>query len=35
VLRLDPGNAEAAQKIGYAQNFLQDRDLSERFTRLE
>lgn len=34
-LRLDPGNAEAAQKIGYARNFLQDTQLADRFTRLE
>ena len=35
VLRFDPANAEALQKVGYAQNLLQDRDLNERFTRLE
>ncbi|HVK05923.1 MAG TPA: hypothetical protein VM490_20810, partial [Armatimonadaceae bacterium] len=35
VLRLDPENAEAQQKISYAQNFLQDTQLNERFTRLE
>ncbi len=35
VLRLDPRNAEALQKVGYAQNFLSDNQLSERFTRLE
>jgi tetratricopeptide (TPR) repeat protein len=35
VLRLDPDNREAAQKRDYAQNFLQDTQLSDRFTRLE
>jgi tetratricopeptide (TPR) repeat protein len=35
VLRLDPDNAEAQQKVGYAQNFLQDTQLNDRFTRLE
>jgi Tetratricopeptide repeat. len=35
VLRLDPDNVEAQQKISYAQNFLQDTQLNERFTRLE
>ena len=35
VLRLDPDNSEALQKISYAQNFLQDTQLNERFTRLE
>ncbi|MGC4046892.1 MAG: hypothetical protein QM758_24115 [Armatimonas sp.] len=35
VLRLDPRNQEAVQKVGYAQNFLSDSQLSERFTRLE
>lgn len=35
VLRLDPDNAEALQKVSYAQNFLQDTQLNERFTRLE
>jgi tetratricopeptide (TPR) repeat protein len=35
VLRLDPENAEAQQKIGYSQNFLQDTQLNDRFTRLE
>jgi Flp pilus assembly protein TadD len=35
VLRLDPDNAEARQKIGYAQNFLQDSQLNDRFSRLE
>lgn len=35
VLRLDPRNQEALQKVGYAQNFLSDSQLSERFTRLE
>lgn len=35
VLRLDPANPEAVQKVRYAQNFLQDTQLSERFTRLE
>ncbi len=35
VLRLDPASPEALQKIGYAQNFLQDTQLSDRFSRLE
>lgn len=35
VLRTDPSNPEALQKIGYAQNFLQDTQLSDRFSRLE
>lgn len=35
VLRFDPQNVQALQKIGYAQNFLQDTQLSDRFTRLE
>ena len=35
VLRLDPDNAEARQKTAYAQNFLQDTQLNDRFTRLE
>ncbi len=35
VLRLDPGNVEALQKVNYAQNFLQDTQLNDRFTRLE
>jgi tetratricopeptide (TPR) repeat protein len=35
VLRLDPDNAEAKQKVSYAQNFLQDNQLNERFSRLE
>ncbi|MDX1931668.1 MAG: hypothetical protein SFU56_03600 [Capsulimonadales bacterium] len=35
VLRLDPDNAEARQKVSYAQNFLQDNQLNERFSRLE
>jgi tetratricopeptide (TPR) repeat protein len=35
VLRMDPANPEALQKIGYAQNFLQDTQLSDRFSRLE
>jgi tetratricopeptide (TPR) repeat protein len=35
VLRLDPRHEEARQKVGYAQNFLADNTLSERFTRLE
>jgi tetratricopeptide (TPR) repeat protein len=35
VLRLDPNNAEAMQKINYAQNFLADTQLNDRFTRLE
>ncbi len=34
-LRLDPGNAEARQKVSYSQNFLQDTQLNDRFTRLE
>ncbi|MES2462819.1 MAG: hypothetical protein V4671_19730 [Armatimonadota bacterium] len=35
VLRYDPDNNDALQKISYAQNFLQDTQLNERFTRLE
>jgi tetratricopeptide (TPR) repeat protein len=35
VLRLEPDHPEALQKVGYAQNFLQDTQLSDRFTRLE
>jgi tetratricopeptide (TPR) repeat protein len=35
VLRLDPDNNDALQKVSYAQNFLQDTQLNERFTRLE
>jgi tetratricopeptide (TPR) repeat protein len=35
VLRLDPDNNDAHQKVSYAQNFLQDTQLNERFTRLE
>lgn len=35
VLRLDPEHPEAQQKVRYAQNFLQDTQLHERFTRLE
>lgn len=35
VLRLDPAHAEALQKIAYAQNFLQNTQLNDRFTRLE
>ena len=35
VLRLDPHNVDAAQKISYSQNFQQNSQLSERFTRLE
>jgi tetratricopeptide (TPR) repeat protein len=35
VLRFDPGNEDAMQKIRYSQNFLQDTQLSDRFTRLE
>ena len=35
VLRLDPNNADALQKIAYAQNFQQNAQLNERFTRLE
>jgi len=36
VARLDPDNAEARQKIGYAQNFLSDPySTTERFNRLE
>jgi len=35
VLRLDPDNAEALQKLSYAKNFHQDTQLSDRFTRLE
>ena len=35
VLRLDPGNTDATQKIRYSRNFLQDTQLSDRFTRLE
>ena len=34
-LRFDPENNEARQKLGYAQNFLQDKDINERFIRLE
>ena len=34
-LRLDPENGEAQQKLRYAQNFLQDTQLSDRFSRLE
>ncbi|MBC8104771.1 MAG: tetratricopeptide repeat protein, partial [Cytophagales bacterium] len=34
-LRLDPDNADALQKISYSQNFLQDTQLNDRFTRLE
>ncbi|MBB6052768.1 tetratricopeptide repeat protein [Armatimonas rosea] len=34
-LRLDPDNGEALQKLRYAQNFLQDTQLSDRFSRLE
>ena len=34
-LRLDPENTEAPQKLSYAQNFLQDTQLSDRFSRLE
>ena len=34
-LRLDPENGEALQKLRYAQNFLQDTQLSDRFSRLE
>lgn len=34
-LRLDPANVDAAQKVSYAQNFLQDTQLNDRFTRLE
>ncbi len=35
VLRLDPASVEATQKVRYAQNFLQDTQLNDRFTRLE
>lgn len=35
VLRLDPENAEAQQKINYARNFLQDTQVLDRFSRLE
>lgn len=35
VLRLEPDHAEAVQKLGYAQNFLQNTQLNDRFTRLE
>ena len=34
-LRFDPENADARQKLAYAQNFLQDTQINERFTRLE
>jgi tetratricopeptide (TPR) repeat protein len=34
-LRLDPENGEALQKLRYAQNFLQDTQLTDRFSRLE
>lgn len=34
-LRLDPDNTEVLQKLSYAQNFLQDTQLSDRFSRLE
>lgn len=34
-LRLEPDNPEALQKLKYAQNFLQDTQLSDRFSRLE
>ncbi len=35
VLRLDPVNTEALQKIAYAQNFLSDTQINDRFSRLE
>jgi tetratricopeptide (TPR) repeat protein len=35
VLRFDPDNYDALQKVSYAQNFLQDTQINERFTRLE
>lgn len=35
VLRLDPENRDAQQKAGYAQRFLQDTQIAERFNRLE
>lgn len=35
VLRLDPDHSDAHQKVSYAQNFLQDTQLNDRFTRLE
>lgn len=35
VLRFDPENSDARQKIAYAQTFLQDTSLSDRFSRLE
>ena len=34
-IRFDPDNANARQKMAYAQSFLQDSQLNERFTRLE
>jgi tetratricopeptide (TPR) repeat protein len=35
ILRLDPAHPEALQKISYAQSFLQNTQLNDRFTRLE
>lgn len=34
-LRFDPENGEARQKLGYAQTFLRDTALNDRFSRLE
>jgi tetratricopeptide (TPR) repeat protein len=35
VLRLDPENNEARQKVAYTRNFLQDTQMLDRFSRLE